>query len=292
MKIKTPPHHKLVFTIIVILLIINCSLVNGIGAKDVAGFQNSNTLFPQTRTETSVPITSTKSPTITQTQTLLLGPEYQEHMLAEWLFSGNLLDTSGNNHNGINHGATLTKDRYGKINSAYYFNGNSDYIDCGKEIDFSKYDSFSISMWFNWEKDLGDYVYRLISKWSGVNGPNQIMLSIGPSNELHKRSLVTEVYFVNSGQILDISKVVIETRKWYHLAATYNKERYIVYLNGEVIFKSEDISNSIISDANNVPLLLGSSYTEDYYYIGVIDDVRIYNVELGRSEIIKLFTEG
>lgn len=43
-------------------------------------------------------------------------------------FSGNTLDASGFAHNGTTTGATLTSDRFGAINSAYNFNGVTDYI--------------------------------------------------------------------------------------------------------------------------------------------------------------------
>ena len=41
--------------------------------------------------------------------------------------SGNTLDSSSNSNNAANAGATLTTDRFGNSNSAYYFGGN-DYI--------------------------------------------------------------------------------------------------------------------------------------------------------------------
>jgi hypothetical protein len=49
-------------------------------------------------------------------------------LVAWYPFTGNVNDISGNANNGINNGATLTTDRAGNVNSAYYFNGLSDYI--------------------------------------------------------------------------------------------------------------------------------------------------------------------
>lgn len=43
-------------------------------------------------------------------------------------FNGNANDCSGNSNNGTVNGATLTTDRFGNTNSAYSFNGTSDYI--------------------------------------------------------------------------------------------------------------------------------------------------------------------
>ncbi|MGD0712159.1 MAG: hypothetical protein ABR968_13380, partial [Bacteroidales bacterium] len=46
-------------------------------------------------------------------------------LVAFYPFKGNADDTSGNGHNGTVHGATLTTDRFGNPNNAYYFNGSS-----------------------------------------------------------------------------------------------------------------------------------------------------------------------
>ena len=50
-------------------------------------------------------------------------------LVACYPFNANAKDESGNGNNGIVNGAKLTTDRFGKANSAYDFNGGSDYID-------------------------------------------------------------------------------------------------------------------------------------------------------------------
>jgi uncharacterized protein (TIGR02145 family) len=46
-------------------------------------------------------------------------------LIAYYPFNGNANDKSGNGHDGIVEGATLTVDRFGNPNSAYYFNGSN-----------------------------------------------------------------------------------------------------------------------------------------------------------------------
>ena len=43
-------------------------------------------------------------------------------------FSGNANDQSGNGNHATVYGATLTADRFGNPNSAYWFDGVNDYI--------------------------------------------------------------------------------------------------------------------------------------------------------------------
>lgn len=52
-------------------------------------------------------------------------------LIGYWPFNGNANDESINNNHGTVTGATLTEDRFGNKNSAFLFDGNGDYIDCG-----------------------------------------------------------------------------------------------------------------------------------------------------------------
>ncbi len=52
-------------------------------------------------------------------------------LIGYWPFNGNANDESVNNNHGKVTGAQLTVDRFGNKNSAYIFDGNGDYIDCG-----------------------------------------------------------------------------------------------------------------------------------------------------------------
>ena len=65
------------------------------------------------------------------TTTIAQVPNYvpTNGLLAWYPFTGNSNDVSGNANNGTNNGATLTTDRFGNANSAYSFNGTSNYID-------------------------------------------------------------------------------------------------------------------------------------------------------------------
>jgi hypothetical protein len=66
----------------------------------------------------------------------------------EWLFSGNALDSSGKNLHGTVYGAVAIPDRKGAANSAYSFDGVSQYIE-GPKVIAQKNNQFSISLWIN-----------------------------------------------------------------------------------------------------------------------------------------------
>jgi hypothetical protein len=64
-------------------------------------------------------------------------------------FTGNANDVSGNNNNGtLQNAPLLTTDRYGNPNSAYSFNGTSQYVSTTTNIATPGPQNFSISVWF------------------------------------------------------------------------------------------------------------------------------------------------
>ncbi len=72
-------------------------------------------------------------------------------------FDGNANDASGNGNNGTVEGATLTTDRFGNPNSAYYFNGvNNDIL--VPECVFGKWQKSTLTLLYK-----GFHSYR----WEG-----------------------------------------------------------------------------------------------------------------------------
>ena len=71
------------------------------------------------------------------TQTLLAQvPSYvpSNGLVGYWPFNGNANDQSGNGNNGVVNGVSLTTDRFGNTNSAYSFDGNSNYITVTRKL--------------------------------------------------------------------------------------------------------------------------------------------------------------
>src|ERR1700733_10715107 len=76
-------------------------------------------------------------------------PSYvpKDSLVAWYPFNGNANDESGNGNNGTNYGATLTTDRFGDSNKAYYFNGTSSYISGLLSSIKLKNTGITISLW-------------------------------------------------------------------------------------------------------------------------------------------------
>ncbi|MFZ2658438.1 MAG: LamG-like jellyroll fold domain-containing protein [Victivallales bacterium] len=186
---------------------------------------------------------------------------------------GNASDESGNGNNGTVYGATLAPNRFGAANSAYYFNGISDYIGCGTNASLDL-TAFSISYWVNY------------SSLPGI-GSNSYILSKG-GNYASYMDQVPYVYFSEGGNALSTNSK-LSSGKWYNIVATYDQNFFKVYVNGK--WEANGGLNPVPAGSTD-PLFLGASslggIVSDYFN-GTLDDVRIYNRALAPSEVTELY---
>jgi hypothetical protein len=229
------------------------------------------------------------------------------NLVAYWKFSGNANDSSGNGHNGtlktgwIGASATsysdggtlptLTADRYGNANSAYYFN-NGAQIDVPYSTDLRP-TSFTISAWIKPAvESAGNYIISL-DRWNGYKFQIQ-------SNNFPYLTVMT------SGGDLDVddNPGSVTTNVWSQVAVTYTSGTMIFYING-VLTKTVTISGTPTALSNPPDLSIGDEMPEsgynftdsnspNYFYgasffMGAIDDVRLYNTVLSATEINSLY---
>ena len=68
-----------------------------------------------------------------------------DDLVASYPFNGNANDESGNGYDALVFGPNLVADRYGNLNSAYYFDGLDDTISIQKPL--ADMDEMSITFW-------------------------------------------------------------------------------------------------------------------------------------------------
>ena len=69
-------------------------------------------------------------------------------LVAYYPFSGNAIDSRGHGNNGTVNGATLTTDRFGNANSAYSFDGNSNFVQIADNNFINPQNAISFSYWY------------------------------------------------------------------------------------------------------------------------------------------------
>ena len=201
-------------------------------------------------------------------------------LVAYYPFNGNANDESGNGNNGTVNGATLTEDRFGKSNNAYSFNGTSSYIDIPSGIGVQAPNKFSYSFWCNTSSStttmrMINHVFTNIGNYASVEivaGKIFLRIDTGPN----VKSIAT------SGTYSD--------GKWHHVAVIHNSDSLYLYIDstsaGAVAY-----STTVVSSGTG-ETYFGKYSTGQFYYNGLLDDIRIYDYALSRTQIDSLYHDG
>ena len=206
-------------------------------------------------------------------------------LIAELLFEGNASDNSGNGNHGTIFGATLTSDRFGKPDGAYYFDGFDDYIKIGNLKTISNTNEITISYWFylkgHCDHDICGYLF---------DQNDALRLGLDPDRHI----------FIEPGTHADVhyNEITFDLNEWYHYAMSVGGGKSAkVYVNGKLVFEtSEGVPNGL-SDPPG--FCIGAS--DETYRVhrgvthhmnGIIDDVRIYNRALSGNTIKRVYALG
>jgi len=82
----------------------------------------------------------------------------------------------------------------------------------------------------------------------------------------------------------------VPTEEWTHVAATYDGEKAVTYINGEV--EVEQPQSGVLMTTDN-PLYIGASqFWTPRFFDGLMDDVVLFNVALDQDQIEELMDQG
>lgn len=205
-----------------------------------------------------------------------------EGLVAYYPFSGNADDESGNGHHGTVYGAALTEDIFREPNSAYSFDGTSDYISIPVDINPELMPQLTMTAWARADNDPP-------KSWP-------VMQVISHDNGGYDRSFGIDFRgggagwsaFSGSGGVLGYHPV--EIGKWVFLAVVYDQdaETVTLHVNGSKYKEKGRLGSGynycFIGD-NPIPHM-------SEYFAGVIDELRIYNRALSEDEIEVLYHFG
>lgn len=204
-------------------------------------------------------------------------------------FNGNTNDASGNGINGTPFNVSLTTDRVGTANSAYYFNSSYSYIELpfSNVYNFAPGGAFTISVWV-----LPD---------QGYSWPAQAVVVKSPPDPNYLASQWNYgTYILNyramggygGNHVLNGTSTLSNPQCWYHLLQTYENGRWNMYVNG--VLESSNLTQTrfILQDGYSKIFFGKKGDSDGDYYKGKMDDVRIYNRVLNSAEIDALFREN
>jgi cell division protein FtsB len=197
-------------------------------------------------------------------------------LVGHYPFSGNSNDQSGNENHLENHGATMTLDRFGMEDSAYSFDGQSNYLIADIE---NRIGDFSLSLWAkaaNTEQSRYRSVINIHDKTPGSKDTCQIHTSGG--------RYPTYQFFSSNPE-----SFALVTQEWQHLAVTVIGNVIRFYENGERVY-SQELEGGDANSFSNI--IIGKNRHGQRKYHGNIDDVYVYNRAINDAEVARLFDGG
>ncbi|MBN2592071.1 MAG: protein kinase [Sedimentisphaerales bacterium] len=194
-----------------------------------------------------------------------------------------VLDTSGNGHHGTaQNGLPKQVDGPPGYGKAFYFDGQSwkEWIDCGRWNPSEKTGQLTAALWAKWDGPNGKH-QALIGKldWDDATDSSQDMwhISIRLKNN--------DVYFSRMGNWPDCGGVILPKGEWTHLAASYDGNILVFYVNGKETGRDQ-FSFGRKTDAPIGFGCVGGTGANSFY--GALDDVRIYDHALSSEAICAL----
>lgn len=211
-------------------------------------------------------------------------------------FNGNTLDESTNGNNAVNYGAVLTTDQWGRANSAYYFDGISNFMQIASNATLHPSTAITLSarVKVNGFYDGLCYGNNIIATESdGVAGT--YFLRFSPTNGLgcYMQDTNNQNYYGSTYNVVVPFSAMnfspyIKTNVWDCLIFSFDGTTAKMYVNGILRFTKTASGSSI--GASSADVFLGKilSDTYPYWFKGSMDEVRIYNRGLNTAEIDSL----
>lgn len=216
--------------------------------------------------------------------------------MAYYPFNGNANDVSGNNNNPSFNNATLTTDRLGNPNSAYRFNGTSNYMQIPNSPSINPPNQISISAWI---KPMGFYQgpchgNSIVMKGDADYLTGNYLLRFDDGSFTNFQNCVNPVPDVTHENFYGANIIApggytpfIQTGQWYSVAYTYDGTTAKLYVN--CLLKFSGPVNGLAFN-NQYDLFFGKMNHPQYPYWlnGDLDDIRIYNRPLNQDEVAAL----
>ena len=187
-------------------------------------------------------------------------------LLAAYYFQGNTRDTSGNGYHLTVSGATLTTDKDANPNSAFSFNGSSDYMNINSLPYFN-----SISFWVEFGGSFVQYERPF------AFNSNLFTLRVDETGG-------TDIYYNNT--IYATGYTFPSASTWYHVVITLNGSNIYFYVD-----KIQKYTTTVTPFSSTNNLYLGQSGVSSQYLGGKLDDIRIFTDFLNTTEIDYLYND-
>lgn len=216
--------------------------------------------------------------------------------LVLWLpFSGNAKDSTSNHNNFNISGATLTQDRFGVANKAYYFDGVNDYMFLPYNASMHLTGDFTIAMWMSPDYTTVGYGSKTmvyIYDDSTVSGHDPVFMEYNVST--FGASIGTDRGDGTVANVAETPSTTYYRNVWTHVTGSWNTATHTLKIYANGILVNSQIFSTYSLDYSSTPTshfatYLGTIGARGYvFYKGSMDEVRAYNRTLTDSEVASL----
>lgn len=188
-------------------------------------------------------------------------------------------DTSGKKNNGDIVGPKWVDGKFGKC---LEFDGKDDYVNCGNDVSLDPpHITMIMWVWF----DHIPYVHDI-----ALNKEGKYRLIGGEVDNTH----VSVRYATKNtawGPGTVAGKTLLEAKRWYHAAGSYDGEKWRIFLDGKLDGDKKE-TGDLVSNANNVYIGMYQP-PNGWPFTGYIDEVVLLKVGLkDEADIQELMNKG
>lgn len=209
-------------------------------------------------------------------------------LVADYPFTGDADDASGNGLHGTVNGPVLTADRFGSDNRAYLFDGVNDYILVGDPVPapLKIQNEITLEAWIYVAEYPPGLAQIVGSQYDGTASGATIFLDsrVNPDGQTAPQGHI-HFQIGNGSWHVTNSNSQVPLNQWVHIVATrraYEDAR--IYYNG-VLQPSTSATWLGGVTYNNAWFAIGQQKDQNRPFKGKIDDVRIYGRVLSASEV-------
>ena len=204
-----------------------------------------------------------------------------QDLVAYYPFDRNSEDTSGNG----NHGQIIGTTNYveGKFGDAIALN-NGAYVkmDVSDSLhgDFFKADPFTLAVWVYPKTGTNyGYVWRSLPTGAAAGAGTNTLFIIEDAGIISWRGRIDGKW--SWGDLCETEPGLFEVDTWLHVAVTNDGDKFRIYVDGEKVTETDFQE----TDGGNTAYLIGSRFTTDHNFFGLIDDYAVFSKALNKAEI-------
>lgn len=187
-------------------------------------------------------------------------------------------DSVGSNIGTLTNGPAWTAATSGAASSgALDFDNVDDYVRIEDSASLDITGAITVEAWFKWEGTPTDW--DTIAAKGDQGDKNHWWMYY------RKGQFRFETGYGDRYALVAFQSATAVIGQWYHFAATYDSLTGLVKLYVNDVEEVTDLDYGSMA-TNNYAVTIGkASYTNNYYFDGIIDDVRIYNKALTADEV-------